>query len=397
MICNFRKDFSFFNDNNIIYFDSASTTIKPDSIITDASENMVNKNSKNYVGFKDNKFIEEVRVKVADFIKCDASEVLFTSSATESINLVAYSYCLNNLLEGDEILLSFDDHKSTILPFLNIQENFKKIGRNVLIKKIKVNDDGYYNIESVLESINSKTKLVVLTHIHNTYGLKLNTEFLIEEIKKINSRTLVLLDASQSIGHIEVNNQSLKADLIAFSGHKMLSKNGVGILYIRQEILDLFKPFIIGGNFIGNDYLKISDIKNLECGTKNFSAINSLGLAIDYINKLGISEVTEYIYFLTRYMYDNLKTCDRIIFNKGIDKCMCDLGYGIISFKINNCDSMEVGEVLKDYNIFVRTGDFCNTSEHESYIRVSLYIYNTKEEIDMFIKVIKYLIKEVLL
>lgn len=390
---NYRKDFDYLNNSEIVYLDNASTTLKPNLKNEDINQDLIKYNNKNHIGFKKNVFVEETRKKVAKFINCDVEEVCMTNSATESINTVAYSFCLNNLENEDEILISYEDHKSTTLPFLNIVNILKNFAKEIKIKEIKVNDDGYYNIESVLNNVTPKTKLVVLTHIHNVYGLKLNTEYLIENIKKINKDCVVLLDASQSIGHIDVDVEKLKPDLLVFSAHKMMAQAGVGILYIKKELINKFKPFIVGGNYLSEDLNELSSIRDLECGTKNYFAINSLGKAIDYIDEKGLDNITKTIFDLTRYLYENLKTIEEIIFNKGIDKCKCNLGYGILSFRINNMNSSEVGEVLRDYNIFIRTGDFCNTSNRDDFLRVSLYIYNTKEDIDRLIKVLKYIIK----
>lgn len=395
-----RKDFLYYDKENTIYFDNSSTTLKPKQVIENANLNNIYSFNANR-GINSNvvnlsKKIEIVREKVAKFINADSKEeIAFTTGATESSNLFAYSYCLNNLKDKDEILMCDKDHKSTILPILNINNHLKSKGINVVIKNIEIDHEGDYNEDNLFSKITDKTKIVILTHIHNIYGLEMNIEYIVENIRKINKNIVIVLDLSQSIGHIDVNIKKLDIDIAYFSGHKMMALQGVGIIYIKKEIQKYFTPFLIGGNYKEKEIINISDIKQLECGTKNYSNILSLGDSIDYINKIGIDNIEQHIYNLTRYLYDKLKENKKIIFNKGINNCKCAIGYGIISFNIEKIDSSEVSQILEEYNILVRTGDFCNTSNHENYIRVSLYIYNTLEEIDKFIEVINYLLSEI--
>ena len=397
---NVKDDFLYLKKENTIYFDNSSTTLKPKIVIDNATLNNIYSfnsnrgNNKNVLNL--NKKIEMVRNKTAKFINAKSSdEIAFTSGATESSNLIAYSYCLHNLLDNDEILLCLNDHKSTILPIMNIKKILKNQNKDIKIKEILIDYEGDYKENDLFEKITSKTKLVVLTHIHNMYGLEMNIEYIVKKIRAINENVIIVLDCAQSAGHINIDVQKLNIDIAYFSGHKMMSLQGIGVIYIKKEIQNMFYPFIIGGNYNHDEIKKISDIRDLECGTKNSCNILSLGDSIDYINSIGIDKIEEHIYILTRYLYDNLKKFEIIEFNKGINNCTCALGYGIISFKIKGISSSEVSEILEDYNIIVRTGNFCNASDNDNYIRVSLYIYNTKEEIDNFISVINYLVNEI--
>ena len=395
---NLKKDFPYFDKENTIYFDNSSTTLKPREVIENANLNNIYSfnasrgNSSNVLNL--NKKIEETREKVAEFINVFKEEIAFTSGATESSNLIAYSYCLNNLKDQDEILICDKDHKSTILPFINVCNYLKSKNINVIIKNIEIDNEGDYKEEDLFSKVTNKTKMVVLTHIHNMYGIEMDIENIVSNIRKINKDIVIVLDCSQSAGHININVNALDVSVLYFSGHKMMALQGVGVIYINREIQKYFAPFLLGGNYNLEKISNISNIRQLECGTKSSTNILSLKDSIDYINKIGIDKIEEHIYRLTRYLYDKLKEIKKIRFNKGINNCKCAIGYGIISFNIDGIDSSEVSQILEEYNILVRVGDFCNTSNHENYIRVSLYIYNTTEEIDKFIKVIQYLIEQ---
>ena len=380
-----------------IYFDNSSTVLKNSKLVEKVNTYLTGiptsyNRGNNSINIT--KQVENIRKKVKDFINADSdNQIIFTTGATMASNLIAYSYGLYNLKKNDEILLCEQDHKSTVLPFYNLKNILERFNTNIKIENILIHPHGDYEEQDLLSKVTSNTKIIILTHIHNMYGLEMNIIELVENIKKINKNCKIVLDASQSIGHIKVDVKQLDIDMLYFSGHKMGSLPGVGILYIKDKISE-FTPFIIGGGF-SNKELTIKKNKDLENGTLNIPAIISLESAIDKINELGIDYIENTIYSLTRYLYDKLQLVPNLEFNKGIAKCKCALGYGIISFKINGITSNELGEILRDYNIFVRTGDFCNMSNHDDYIRVSLYYYNTKEEIDKFIKVLTYLVDNV--
>lgn len=344
---------------------------------------------------KTTKQVEKTRKLVAEFIGAESEEnILFTAGATYSSNTIAYSYCMHNLEDGDEILLCNGDHKSTIAPFYNISEILRNFGRNIIVNEFPIDIEGDYNEEEIFKKINEKTKIVVLTHIHNTYGLEMNIEYITENIRKINKDVKIILDACQSVGHIEVDVKKLDVDMMFFSGHKMMAMQGVGVLYIRDDITK-FKPFMVGGNARKTDMQskEISNVRELENGTLNTLAILSLQDAIKFINTQKVENISKKTHDITRYLYDKLKEFPNIVFSKGIDKCTCILGYGTISFLIEGFNSSEIGDILKDYNIIVRTGDFCRAEDGDDFIRVSLYYYNTKEEIDRFIKVLNSIIE----
>lgn len=393
-----RNDFPILK-NDIVYLDNSATSQKP-SIVIEEINNYYLKHCSN-IGRSNYKYeiissskVDTTRCKVADFLNVNKEEIVFTSGATESSNLIAYSYGLANLKENDEILICDYDHKSTVLPWYNVIDILKRYNSEINIRKILIDVEGDYKEDDLVSKVNSNTKVIVLTHIHNVYGLEMGVEEIIKSVRKVNFNCKIILDCSQSVGHIKVDLKKLDVDFAYFSGHKMFSETGIGICYIRSNNFKYMKPFMVGGSFkiFQSEYANMQEL--FENGTLNISGIFSLGRAIDYIQEIGVEKISDYILELTRYFYDRLKGISEIEFLKGIDKCGCRLGYGIISFKVNKLSSSEIGEILADYNIYVRTGNFCKTTDEEDSIRVSLHIYNNKNDINKFIKVLKYVINQ---
>lgn len=387
-----RKDFKIFEDNKNIYFDSSSTTQKPNIVIQGINEYYnsycSNTGRGNYKWENiSTKKIDDVRQKVARFINANnKSEIIFTSGATFSSNMIAYSYGFNNLRDGDEIILCNEDHKSTILPWINLSETLKKLNINIKIISSLIDKQGDYKEDDLIQKINQSTKIVVLTHIHNVYGIEMNIEYIIKGIREKNSDCIIVLDASQSAGHINIDVKKLGVNFLYFSGHKMFADTGIGVLYASNKMLDKMNPFIVGGGY---------DLKNnkFECGTQNISGIISLGLAIDYIQNVGIENIEEYLTYITGYLITRLNEIEEVEFEKGAAVCKCRIGFGIVSFYIYNISSQDINDILKDNNIYVRTENYCTSRDFKNSIRVSLHIYNTKEEIDKFISLLKYIIK----
>lgn len=401
-----RQQFEILEGSDVIYFDNSATTLKPKQVVKDNldyyNKYCANSGRGSYPwANKVTKKIEETRKKVASFLNCNTDEVIFTSGATHASNLVSYSYGLYNLNDGDEIMLCYTDHKSTILPWINIKEILSGFGKNIVIKEIFADVQGDYKEQMLIDTVTDKTKIVILTHIHNVYGIENNIEFLIEQIKEKNPLALVCLDASQSAGHIGIDVKTLNPDFLYFSGHKMFSSTGVGVLYVKKDIQKIMRPFMIGGGFNKEEPVTdtLTDIKRspnyFECGTLNIPAIISLGSAIDFIMGLDINEVSIRLFELTRYLYEKLRLINEIEFDKGIDKCSCQLGFGIISFSVQGISASELGDILADYGIYVRTGRHCLAKSAEETIRVSLQIYNTTSEIDTFVETIKEIISQI--
>lgn len=396
---NVRDDFTFINNSGVVYLDSSSTSLKPKVVINDMNEYYLkyplnaDRGTTKFTR-QINKKIDESRTLVKEFINASSvDEIIFTNGATDSSNLLAYAYGLSKLKNEDEILICREDHKSTVLPWIQLQNTLSKIGKNIKLVDILIDAEGDYKEQDLIDKVNEKTKLVVLTHIHNMYGLEMNLETLTSLIKEKNKMCKIVIDASQSIGHIKVDVQRLNIDFLYFSGHKMFALPGSGILYVRKENYQDLIPFRVGG---GQHNLNETafNYRDFECGTLNIPGILSLGSAVNYINHLTIEKIEQYVYCLTRYLYNSLVEIKDLEFNKGIAKCKCALGYGIISFKFLKISTSDVIEILNEYNIIVRGGNFCNTSNRDDFIRISLHIYNNEEDIDKLVKVLNYIMKE---
>lgn len=390
-IDNIKNEFLIFDNNkDVIFFDSSSTTQKPKVILEKinayVNENYSNANRGSYRWANyTNKLINNTRRLVREFINANSEEeIAFTSGATESAKEISYLYGISNLTCDDEILLCYDDHRSTVEPWINTIEILKKFDVNVKVVPIILNQNGEYDEEDLYGKINKNTKLVILTHINNVVGLKIGIERIVTNIKKINKNTLICLDISQSIGKIRIDLQSLGIDIAYFSGHKMFALSGTGILWVKKEII----------NKLNNKNFDVESLSNvLEKGTQNITGIISLGEAIKFINEIGIDEIDRYLIKLTQYLVSKLRDIEDVIFCKGAGKCSCGTGHGIVSFKIKNISSLEVSEVLNSKNIFIRSGKHCLYYSNDDKIRISLHIYNTKEEIDKFITILKEILE----
>lgn len=394
-----RARFPIFSEKpDFLFLDNASTTQKPQTVIdcfTDfyrrdcANAGRASYSSSTRLAAR----IEETRARVARFIGTRPESICFTSGATESLNLVAQSWGLKNLKSGDEIMVCLDDHKSTVLPWFNLQAILRRFGVDIKIVPIRLHYEGDYELKSIREGITERTRLIAVTHVHHVYGLDME----VREIRKIaGSKVLISLDASQSVGHRPVNVRSLNVDFLSFSGHKMFAGNGVGVLYVRKSLLRSMAPVTVGGGMsaLESGVLSVSyssAAAMLEAGTQNIPAILSMLAAIEFIESIGLREIDRRVSELTRYLYERLKLLPGIEFSPGVDRCGCRRGFGIVSFRFEQAGTSDLAFVLDAENIFVRTGDQCQsrTREGDDYVRVSLHAYNTETEIDRLIDVLQ--------
>jgi cysteine desulfurase/selenocysteine lyase len=391
---NIREQFPVFKDSpNVIYFDNASTTQKPTMVI-DAVQAYLKQSSN--VGRASypwavaaTKEVEAIRALTAQFINASSKEeIVFTSGATESINTIAYAWGLHNLKSGDEILYNPFDHASNVLPWENVKGILKKFGTEIVLVSYKILENGEIDLHDLLSKISTKTKLITFSHIHHIFGAKSSLSAIRNKIPK--SITLAC-DLSQSIGKTEVDVQKLEIDFASFSGHKMFASTGTGVLYINESRHRELHQFMPGGS---------TDVvmpRILESGTPNIAGIFSLGAAIKFINDIGIEVIQEDLTKKTHYLLSQLRSVKNIEFLPGLAQCGCEVGYGIISFKIAGISCQDADFILSANNIFVRTGSHCvyGTKEYNDSIRVSLDIYNTHEEIDRFIAVVKNIVESI--
>jgi cysteine desulfurase / selenocysteine lyase len=399
-----RQDFPILNrkvnGNPLIYFDNAATTQKPVQVI-DAEVDFYRNHNANVhravhtLSLEATDLYENARETVAKFVNAKTpSEVVFVRGTTEAINLVAYSWGLNNLIKGDEVLVSLMEHHSNIVPW---EINAKL--RGFTLKYANVNDDGTLDYEDFESKLTRKTKIVCLSHVSNVTGV-------INDVKRIakaahDQGALILVDGAQSVPHMAVDVQKLGADFLAFSGHKMLGPTGIGVLYGKKEILESMSPFEGGGEMIkevsynrgtGRCGVSWNELPwKFEAGTPNISGAVGLAAAIKYLQKISLDDVLAHEKDLTQYAMTRIAECKKVtVFGpKDISK-KC----GIIPFGVKGLSSHDVALFCDNYGIMLRSGYHCAQPLHElfkleSSARASFYLYNTKEEVDRFIEVLK--------
>lgn len=388
-----REDFPILNNNNnLVYFDNGATTLKPkcviDSIVDYNSKYTSNAHRGDYKNSLtvDNLY-EGTRKKVMQFINAkEVSEIVFTSGTTDSLNRIVFGYFKNILHKDDEVLITLSEHASNVLPWFVLQEEL-----GIKVKFIPLNENNEVTLENVKSVINENTKVISLAHITNVIG---DTRP-IKEISKLahENDVYMVLDAAQSVPHIKVDVQELDVDFMAFSAHKMYSTTGVGVLYGKFDLLDKMKPLTYGGGmnaiFTKDGYYELREIPTrLEAGTQNIEGVLALGSVIDYLNSIGMDNIYKYEHNLRKYLIDELSKLDFIdLYNKDNDSA-------IVAFNIKGVFSQDTAVYLDKYNICVRAGNHCakilnNVFHINNTCRISLGFYNTKEEIDLLINVLK--------
>lgn len=381
-----KNDFPM-KDKNIVYFDSAATTFKPYRVIDKMNEYYYNYNANSHRGdydisFKVDDEIDYTRDLVKMFINAKRKdEIIFTKNTTESLNLVAFGFFMNYLNENDEIILSSSEHASNILPWLilSAKKNIKVVFVDSKDEKLDIND--------LKEKITSKTKLISIAEITNVSGDKRD----IKEICKLAHKygILVVVDAAQSAPHIKIDVQDTDVDFIAFSAHKMCGPTGVGVLYGKYELLKKMIPYTFGGGMNENyneDHLELVEIPyRFEAGTPNIANIIGFSESIKFLNEIGMAEIERKEKYLRKYLIQELEKIPYIkIYNK----------YNEGSTVIINIDGVlsgDLGLYLNTKGICVRSGKHCAKmgDNKEDTVRISLYFYNTYEEIDILIDALK--------
>ena len=390
-----RKEFPFLNlkpnGKPIIYLDNGATTQKPREIIENIknfyeSENGNPHRGAHYLAMKSTEVYEDARQKIADFIGArKASEVVFLRNATEALNLLAYSYGLNNLKEGDEIVISIMEHHSNLVPW---QEVCKKTGAK--LKFLYVDDDMQIPFSEIEEKVTKNTKILSITGASNVVGTNPDIEKIVKYARE-NSDAKIILDGAQLVPHRKVNVSDLDVDFMAFSGHKMYSALGIGVLYGKEEPLNKMDVFLTGGDmieYVYEDHTTFLDApQRFEAGTANVEGAVNLAAAIDFINKYGMERIDDYERFLTDYCYSKLKELDYLEVYTTSDKNRAP----VISFNFKEAHPHDVASILDTYGIAIRSGHHCAQPLHR-YLgsnfscRASFAIYNTVEEIDYFVE-----------
>lgn len=395
-----RDDFpilsSRINNHQLVYFDNAATTQKPQSVIEGISNYYKNYNANIHRGIhtlaeKATEEFEETRSIIKDFIgaSCE-NEIIFTRGTTEGINLISSSLGKFYFDEGDEIIISEMEHHSNIVPWQMIAEE-KKLN----LKVINVSEDGEIDLRHFKNLITEKTKLASIVYISNTLGT-------INPVKKIidictENNILSVIDGAQSSAHKKIDVQNLNCDFYVFSAHKMYGPTGVGVVYGKEEILEKMPPYMGGGEMIKDVSFSNTSYNNLpykfEAGTPNIGDVIGFKEAINYIKDIGIKNIESYEISLKKYTEEALKKIDGIkVIGTAKDKV------GIFSFTTEKVHYYDLGLLLDAKGIALRTGHHCTQPLMDKYnidgtARLSLALYNSTEEVDYFIESLSNLIK----
>ncbi len=385
-----REDFPMLLQD-IVYFDNGATTLKPKCVIDKTVEYYekygANAHRGDYdISYKVDQEYENTRRLVKEYIHAKyLEEIIFTAGSTESLNLIVQGFFANLLDPNDEVLITKSEHASNVLPWFHLANK-----KGIKVNYIPLDDNHYVTLENVKKMITPNTKVISLAYITNVIGD-------IRPIKEIaeyahQHNIFVVVDAAQSIGHIKTDVQDLDVDFLAFSAHKMCGPTGVGVLYGKKELLEHVEPLILGGgmneSFDNEHEVYYKELPaRLEAGTPNIAGVIAYGAAIEYLNKIGLDTISEYEKKLRKYLIDKL------IDIPFIDLINIESDSGIVTFNITDIFSQDVAYYLNKYNICVRAGSHCakilkNEVGVTNTLRVSLYFYNTFEEIDMLVELL---------
>lgn len=386
-----REDFFMFKQN-IIYFDNGATTFKP-SVLSEAVSDYYNNYSCNAhrgdydLSLKVDEKYEHTRILVKEFINAkEKEEIIFTSGSTDSLNKIIFGYFRYNLKENDEVLITKSEHASVVLPWFELADEI-----NIKVKYIDLDDNYKVTLNNLKKAITENTKVISLAHITNVVG---DVRPMKEIIEYAHSKgILVLVDGAQSVPHMKVDVQDLDVDFLAFSAHKMYGPTGVGVLYGKRELLNNIKPIIFGGGMnstYNSDFSRIYDEVPylLEAGTQNIAGVIGFGRVIEYLNEIGMNDISKYEKELREYALCKLKEIDNlIIYNENSES-------SIITINYKDIFAQDLAIYLNKYHICVRAGNHCSKILKDEInikntVRISLSFYNTKEEIDYLVKVLK--------
>ena len=384
------------NDKLLVYFDNAATSQKPQVVIDALTNYYSNYNANIHRGIhtlaeEATAAYESTRVTVRKFINAAfPEEIIFTRGATEGINLVAYTWGRQNINAGDEIIISGMEHHSNIVPWQILCEEKK-----ATLKVIPVTDNGELDFDAYKNLLSSKTKLVSVVHASNSLGTINPVKEIIDAAHRVGA--IVMIDGAQSTVHLDIDVEEMDCDFFAFSGHKVYGPTGVGVLYGKKEILESMPPFMGGGEMIKEVTFEKTTYNNLpykyEAGTPNIADTVALKSALDFINETGKDAVRKHENDLLKYATAQLETLPGLrIIGKAKQKV------SVVSFVIKNIHPQDIGVLLDNQGIAVRTGHHCTQPVMDFFkipgtVRASFAMYNTKEEIDRLINGLQKAIK----
>lgn len=390
----YRKDFPILRNSDTIYFDNAATAQRPEPVLEAVRKFDETTNANPLRGLYSwslgaTELYQGARHRVAELLGAeDDCEIIFTRNTTESINLVAYAYALSRLQAGDEIALTIMEHHSNLLPW---QMVCKKTGAKLVF--LEPDKEGTIPEEEIISKIGERTKIAACCQVSNVLGVT-------NPVKKIADRAhsfgaVVVVDAAQSVPHIPVKVKEIGADFLAFSGHKICAPMGIGVLYGRRNLLEEMDPFLRGGEMI--EYVTRESATyaplpaKFEAGTVNASGAVGLGAAIDYIQKVGYSEIAAQEKHLTRLLMEEMQRIPYVtVYGSKDPEKHC----GIVTFNIEGCHPHDVASVLDAEHICIRAGHHCAQPLMQylgvnATARASLYFYNTEEEVMRFVKALR--------
>ena len=383
------------NGRPIVYLDNGATTQKPEAVIKAVADYCTYCNANPHRGayelsVKATDIYETARTRTQHFIgAARPEEIIFTKNATEALNLVAYSYGCANIREGDEIVITISEHHSNIVPW-----QFVAKARGAVLKYIYLAEDGNLSAEDIAAQITEKTKIVAVTHVSNVLGLVNDVRTIADRAHAVGA--VIIVDGSQSVPHIAVDVQAMDADFFAFSGHKMLSPMGLGVLYGKYDLLDAMPPFLFGGDmieYVGEQDTTYAELPaKFEAGTQNVSGASGLIAAIDYLEKVGFDRIETIERDLISYALPKLRELPFVELY-GCDSKR-DNKTGIITFNVKDIHPHDVASILDSYGVAIRAGHHCAQPlmrylGQNATCRASFYLYNTHEDIDRFIEALK--------
>lgn len=387
-----REEFPLINSTSLAYLDNSATVQKPKCVLDAVSRYYEKDNANPMRGLYDlslraTEDYEKARSAAARFIGAAPEEIIFTRNASESLNLVAYSYGMNFIKEGDEIIVSVAEHHSNFLPW---QQVAKVTGAKVIWYDCE--KDGRFDLDTLLGLLSEKTKLLAITQVSNVLGRVNDVKTMAKMVHEKGG--VIVVDGSQSVPHMAVNVKDLDADFFAFSGHKMYAPMGIGVLYGKKALLDKMPPFLYGGEMIESvtkERTTFAEVPHkFEAGTVNAGGAAGLLAAIEFIEKYGFDFITKREDMLTKWAFDRMKEMPYI---KILGGEKAEDHHGIIAFQVEGVHPHDVSQIFADSDIAVRAGHHCAQPLHKhlgvmSSTRMSVAFYNTEEEIDRFIEVL---------
>ncbi len=386
-----RGDFPVLRENkDLVYLDNAASTLKPDCVINEINNYYeklgVNVHRGVYkLSYLATDAYEEARSKIANFINSSFNEVIFTRGASSALNLVAASYGMTFIKEGDEIITSELEHHSNSMPWLNLCNKTK-----AKLKYIPLNKEGRITIENFKKILTNKTKLVAVTYVSNVMGYITPLTEIIKLAHEVGA--VVVVDAAQAIPHMEVDVKKLDCDFLAFSGHKLCGPTGIGVLYGKEKLLNKMPPIEFGGDMADDVNLFDMTYKDppyrFETGTPIIAGAIGLGKAVEYIENIGLDEIAKYEYYLKQKAIEGLKKIPNIeIYNETAET-------GIISFNIKGVHPHDAASVFDKNDVCIRAGHHCaqlitKWLKTIGTLRASFYFYNTIDDVNKFVESVK--------